>query len=446
MEKNNTALVSASVTLALLAIIVFLPSVKTIFTAAVSQAVVSIGLPPPDVTPPGGTVDNSVTPTPPVVENPVTPQPPVVIPVPPAPTVILPENPVASQPQNIPTQPDTTSVPVTVPTSSPQPAEQPQSVAPSVVAVSAADLAQQIPSFASVLSQVGVQPAQAASLSQYSLFMPGFSAISGSSVMQLTATSAEKLPSEQVFATSSNDTIDAATQLDFSDSHNVLQTFQVQENKPLRLFVKPNAGITSISGELLLSSSNVILKFNYQPLGNTGLYYADITTPAKGTYNVVTSLQYGANKTVIKNVILTDPDGYLYENINGKQSRVSGATVSLYYLNSNNQYILWPAAQYAQENPQTTDATGSYAFLVPAGTYYLSVESAGYKPYKTTPFPVIEGKDVNQNIAMQKVATPFTFNWQMVAIGILFVLVLLNFIQTWNQNRLMASYLKRKQK
>jgi hypothetical protein len=41
-----------------------------------------------------------------------------------------------------------------------------------------------------------------------------------------------------------------------------------------------------------------------------------------------------------------------------------------------------------QENPQTTGSDGRYAFDVPEGTYYLSVEAAGYMPYVSQPIPV----------------------------------------------------------
>lgn len=37
--------------------------------------------------------------------------------------------------------------------------------------------------------------------------------------------------------------------------------------------------------------------------------------------------------------------------------------VSLYWLNpEKNQYELWPAREYQQENPQITDVRGTYAF------------------------------------------------------------------------------------
>lgn len=68
----------------------------------------------------------------------------------------------------------------------------------------------------------------------------------------------------------------------------------------------------------------------------------------------------------------------MFEKRDGKETRIPGAIVSLYYLNSTTKtYELWPAGDYRQENPQITDVRGTYSFLVPEGSYYFHVEAPG---------------------------------------------------------------------
>jgi hypothetical protein len=51
------------------------------------------------------------------------------------------------------------------------------------------------------------------------------------------------------------------------------------------------------------------------------------------------------------------------------------------------EWDLWQPADN-QQNPQITQAGGGYAFNVPEGMYYLSVEAAGYQPYNSQPIEV----------------------------------------------------------
>ena len=52
-------------------------------------------------------------------------------------------------------------------------------------------------------------------------------------------------------------------------------------------------------------------------------------------------------------------------------------------------------------NPQTTDASGKYSFLVPEGRYYITAERKGYNPYKSDAFEVRSGSGVHFNIELQ---------------------------------------------
>ena len=57
--------------------------------------------------------------------------------------------------------------------------------------------------------------------------------------------------------------------------------------------------------------------------------------------------------------------------------------------------LLWPANQFQQVNPQTTDKTGNYSFLVPPGTYELTATAPGYYGYTGQEFIVAQGAGVH---------------------------------------------------
>jgi hypothetical protein len=128
-------------------------------------------------------------------------------------------------------------------------------------------------------------------------------------------------------------------------------------------------------------------------------------------------------------VTVVDPEGYVFESKEGKEVRVPGAIVSLDWLNPDtNSYERWPAEQFGQDNPQVTDVTGQYAFLVPPGLYRLKVEAPGYSTYEGKPFPVNEGRGVHENLELR---SKFSFlemlDWKTVLLIIVLLLIIYNF-------------------
>ncbi|PIT89133.1 MAG: hypothetical protein COU27_01955, partial [Candidatus Levybacteria bacterium CG10_big_fil_rev_8_21_14_0_10_36_7] len=55
-----------------------------------------------------------------------------------------------------------------------------------------------------------------------------------------------------------------------------------------------------------------------------------------------------------------------------------------------------------QKNPQVTNQTGKYSFLVPEGSYFLKIEALGYKDYESDEFWTEEGDGIHINIEMKK--------------------------------------------
>jgi hypothetical protein len=101
-------------------------------------------------------------------------------------------------------------------------------------------------------------------------------------------------------------------------------------------------------------------------------------------------------------VAVVDPEGRVYENIGGQQLIVSGAKVTIFQFNSDKQkYEIWPAKDFLQANPVTTDVKGVYSFLVPDGNYYIKVEAPGYLVYMGQPFIVAQGGGVHTDIELK---------------------------------------------
>jgi len=125
-------------------------------------------------------------------------------------------------------------------------------------------------------------------------------------------------------------------------------------------------------------------------------------------------------------ILVVDPEGYVYRKDGNDQTRIKDATVSIYWLNPEaKQYELWPAKDFQQENPQTTDITGKYSFLVPEGTYYLEVKSQDYVTYQGQPFQVVDGSGVHLNIELK------TKNWflrlftiERIMLGLVIILLI----------------------
>jgi hypothetical protein len=320
------------------------------------------------------------------------------------------------------------ATPAIAPMPSPPPAVESPAITPAIASYLPAgisELAQKIPQLKNIISNLGIKTASdAAYLSNYNIFLPGLKEITGSGFSNLTSEQKSKIPEDVVFVLLGNGNIDAASKLDFSKRASDLQTVNLLPNKPVRLVLKPSRRAEEVNGYVFFKNFSV-LKFNYNDNDNDGIYVADINSPAiEGQYQIATE---NINITT-----LIDPEGYVYEDINGKELLISDAAVSLYKLNSENKYELWQAKDYGQENPQITGSTGKYSYLVPEGTYYLAVKSPGYYSYQSDAISVREGKEIHSNIALKKQTDLFSFfDWTTIAIIILFCLVIFNFYKDW---------------
>lgn len=274
---------------------------------------------------------------------------------------------------------------------------------------------------------------------------PGkFALPQGVPVAELSAASKQKIPTEIVFAKTGGELIDFNIDLSISDKGELQQKIETISGKPLQLAVKPYKPVKSVKGYLVFKSkasqptslefplnsllASVILanpvfaktqdqpvrveeklvlrEFEYTDSDNDGIYTAEIQAPLiKGEYEIITVMDFedpalGAKE--IRLIIVVDPEGYIYAQFPEGKLRITGAIVSLFWLNpETKQYELWPAKEYQQENPQITDDTGKYSFLVPPGMYYLKVEAPKYPVYQSDTFSVKEGSGIHLSIELK---------------------------------------------
>lgn len=184
----------------------------------------------------------------------------------------------------------------------------------------------------------------------------------------------------------------------------------------------------------------VLLEFEYTDPDGDGLYTADIESPTvDGDYEIITVMDYedpSLGVREIRLITVVDPEGYVYEKIGSKEARVPGAVATLYWFNPEQKtYVEWPANEYQQENPQVTDITGKYSFLVPPGGYYLKVEAPGYLPYEGKAFDVEEGRGVHFNIEMKtKYWWLSVLDWRTILLIAVALLLLYNFYKDKRRN------------
>ena len=125
--------------------------------------------------------------------------------------------------------------------------------------------------------------------------------------------------------------------------------------------------------------------------------------PVPGSFTLSVRIAYADGETKdLKTNILIDPEGYVYEQTSRGELRIANAIVTLWQ-RKGDLWIMWPGSRFNQQNPQITDRTGQYAFLVPAAEYYLEVVVDNYESFVGTPFILEEVVPVHQDIELHYV-------------------------------------------
>ncbi|TAK05055.1 DUF2341 domain-containing protein [Patescibacteria group bacterium] len=346
-------------------------------------------------------------------------------------------------------------------------------------------LAMKFPTLEKTFQEVGVsRSSDVEKLRNVSLTLPGLSERVGLPVARLepgrlappvgvpiaslSLQQKKEIPTEIVFAKTGGQLIDFDTALSLSDTGHVEQQISTIAGKPLQFLVKPEQPVSSVKGYVVFKSRNkpvaiknqellasivfatpifsqpqqqpvrveeklVLSEFDYTDPDHDGIYTAEIPAPAvEGEYEIITVLHFtdpalGAKE--IRMITVVDPEGYVFEKNGDRETRIPGAIVSLFWLNPDTKkYELWPAKDYQQENPQTTDVRGTYSFLVPPGFYSLTVDAPGYLAHDGVPFEVKEGSGVHTNIELKtKNWILKIVDWRTLLMGVLILLLLYNF-------------------
>ena len=349
-------------------------------------------------------------------------------------------------------------------------------------------LVQKLPQLGETFSEVGItRMTQLLKLRTAKLTLPGLtetvSLPRGVPVAELPAAIKEKLPTEIVFARTGNGLIDINVALTLTEKGKAQQKITAVSRQSLELVVKLEKPAKSVKGYVVFKSrimnqesrimdqnstamihnseftiqdltaslffakpafaqirtqpveveeKLVLMEFEYTDPDGDGIYTAEIQAPIiDGEYEIITVMDYEdpeLGMKEIKLITVVDPEGYVYEKTDAKETRVPGAVISLYWLNpETKQYELWLAQQYQQENPQTSDITGRYSFIVPEGLYHLKVEAPGFLLYEGKPFQVTEGNGVHINIQLKT-----KYWWLNVADYKTIILVLLVVLLCYN--------------
>ena len=351
-------------------------------------------------------------------------------------------------------------------------------------------LAQKLPELGKTFSEVGVnRMTELEKIQNIKFTLPGLTAALGLptteiepgkfalpksiALNEISPDVKKNFPTEIIFAKTGGELIDFNISLSLTEKGESRQKITTIVGKPLKLVIKPDKPIKAIKGYVVFRSQKsqlgssfqiffdsllgslffaqprlaqvqtqpakngevklVLQKFEYTDPDGDGIYTAEIMAPlTDGEYEIITVIDYldpALGRKDIVLVMVIDPEGYVYEKQGDRETRVPGAIVSLYWLNQEiKQYELWPAKQYQQENPQMTDITGKYAFIVPEGFYYLKVDAPSFLSYDGKPFEVREGSGVHINI---KLKTKYWWlkiiDWKTVAIIFVIILLCYNF-------------------
>jgi|GEM_PF-4099236 len=272
------------------------------------------------------------------------------------------------------------------------------------------DLAAAFPNLAATLESDGItRPGQLGKLRNAPITLPATSNL-------------KKLPTDIVFVRTGS-SLTLATSLTVDANDNPILRAPLLSGAAATLYVRPDQPVTDITATILLGDGTsttqaAVATLHFTDPDGDGVYSASLDTPAiSGNYSIQVTYTY-ANATALnkslQTVMVVDPDGYIYETLRGNQVRVPNATVTLSQLNTaTNKYEVWSASKLGQVNPQITSSDGQYAFLVPAGTYEITVHAQGYKNYQSNPIKVINGGNIHLNIELK----PWFPDWLYWVLG-----------------------------
>lgn len=266
------------------------------------------------------------------------------------------------------------------------------------------------------------------------------------SLSNLSSEIKKSIPSDVIFAQTAKEKIDLSPVISLDLDKNLIEKYSAISRQSLSLILKPESPAKGIRGYVVFNSKFkaessksdskysefgkisiakilgagnyvhaqesekirlVLSKFDYSDADNDGIWIAEINAPeAAGDYEISSVIDYkdqSASTKEIKTLMVVDSESYVFEKTGENETRISNAIITIYRFDSQTEkYELWSAEDFSQQNPQITDKTGSYAFLVPEGKYYIKAEAAGYVVYQSDPFEMARSGGVRMDLEMKK--------------------------------------------
>ncbi len=163
---------------------------------------------------------------------------------------------------------------------------------------------------------------------------------------------------------------------------------------PLKIVLSAVGGPTSL--DLFFDTTKTSLTKNPE----SGLWSGTLVINEAGSFKLKTHSVDGAKNNTdryLSTIIVNSPG-----KITAKDTTtIPQAKIKVFAYEKNlNDYILWDGEPYLQQNPQHTDKDGTYKLILPAGKYYLEVESNSKQKQRTEIFETNSPTIINQSFSL----------------------------------------------
>lgn len=178
----------------------------------------------------------------------------------------------------------------------------------------------------------------------------------------------------------------------FPDETGIIKLFK---NTPYRISVS----VDGDAKEVTLKTKETTFDFNLNKA--TFLWESEFNFKDPGDYSLVISVRDEMGNFQTKEIVVLSvvPFGSIYNKETNE--RIKEAKITLYFFDQNtNSWLIWDAQAFGQKNPQETDTTGEYGFLVPPGIYRLEVSHRHFKTVGSEELEIKKNYLININIPL----------------------------------------------
>lgn len=176
-----------------------------------------------------------------------------------------------------------------------------------------------------------------------------------------------------------------------------------EENGVIKLFKDAPyqilASVAEDAREVSLKAKEMTFGFNFNKA--TLLWESEFNFKDSGDYSLVISARDEAGNSQTKEiaVLTVIPRGSVYNEKTNE--RIKEAKITLYSFDQNtNSWSIFDARAFGQQNPQETDTTGEFGFLVPPGKYQLEISHHSFKTVRSETLEIKKNYLININIPM----------------------------------------------